>query len=111
MRKIGQQVRLGNNGGGAPNPARPVENEFPQLGKDTLLNFNRSVMRRQDLSLILLEFRSRKPLRIYQCLLSFVIRGSQRLIGLRYLDVIAEDRVVADLQRTNSRSFAFAFLD
>ena len=74
-----------------------------KLSKDPLLNLDAAIVRGQNLDLVLLQLRRRKPLRIHQRLLALVIRRSHREIRLRDLDVVAEHRVVAHLQRTNSR--------
>ena len=55
------------------------------------------------LTFVFLQLRRGEPLRIYQRLLALIVRRSQRKIGLRDLDVIAEDRVIANLQRSDSR--------
>ena len=71
----------------------------------------RPVVRGENLALVLLQLRRGKPLRVHQRLLALVVRRRQRQVRLRDLDVIAEDRVIAHLQRADSRPLPLAIFD
>ncbi len=67
--------------------------------------------RRKHLAFQFLQFRRGVAFRVGQGLLAFIAGGNQRHVGLRDLDVIAEDVVEADFQRLNAGRAAFARFD
>src|SRR5208337_4096350 len=79
-----------------------------QLGKETPLDFDNLLLGVENLGFILFQLRSREALGIYQRLLPLVVGGRVVQVGLRNLNVVAEDGVELYLERPNPRSLAFA---
>ena len=111
MRKIRQQICLRHSSRTSPDAAASLKHGPAQLHKDALLNFDRPIVRGEYLALVFLQLRRRKPLGIHQRLLALIVRRSQREVGLGDLDVISEDRVIANFQRTDPRTLPLALFD
>ena len=111
VREVGQQVRLGHGGRRALDPPGGLQHGTAQLRKNPLLNLDRPLVRGQNLALVFLQLRRRKPLGVDQRLLTLVIGRRQRLVGLGNLNVIAENRVITHLQRVNSCPLPLPLLD
>ena len=90
---------------------RRFENEFPQLGKDPLLNFDAAVVRGEDFAFVVLQLRRGEALGIDQRLFALVVGRREREVRLGDLDVVAEDRVIAHLQRADAGALPLALLD
>ena len=111
VRETCQQVRLGHGRGAAADAAGAFENELSQLGKDALLDFDAAVVRGEDFAFVVFQFRRGEAFRIHQRLLALVVGGRERQVRLGDLDVIAEDRVIAHLQRSDASALPFTVLD
>ncbi len=53
MRKVREQVCLGDDGGGAADAAGGVEHDSAQLGEDALFDLDGAVVRGENLALVL----------------------------------------------------------
>jgi len=81
------------------------------LAEQFVLAFIRAFFRADDLILALFEFRRDEPLGVLEGLATLVVLGHRLEVRVRHLDVVAVNRVVADLQRVDSGPLAFALLE
>src|SRR5664279_1661647 len=98
QRGLPDASRLGGDGGAQLRKQAPLDLDYLLLGVEHL-------------NLILFQLRRGKALGVDQGLLAFVFPGREVQVRLRYLEVIAEDAVELDLQRTDAGTLAFALLD
>ena len=109
--EVGQQVDL-RDGGAAPADAPGgAQDELPQLLGHLLLDFDATLVRRQDAAFEVLQFRSGEPLCVHQRLLALIVARDAAKIRLGDLDVVAEDRVEAHFERRDAGAGALALLD
>src|SRR5882672_5462737 len=64
-----------------------------------------------DQRFMLFQLQREEAFGVRQCLFAYVISGRELQVRLRDLDVVTEDLVVADLERTYSAAFALARLE
>ena len=79
--------------------------------EQVVLDVARAVLRREHARLVLLQLRRDVALGVLQRLLAHVVGGDFLLVRVRDLDVIAEDLVVADLERGDFRALDLARLE
>ena len=109
--KRSQHIDFGQRQRGLPDAARLAGNRDPQLREQPPLDLDDFLLRVEHLDLVLLQLRRGKALGVNQGLLAFVLRRREMQVRLGNLEVIAEDAVELDLQRTDASSLTFALLD
>ncbi len=87
------------------------EHARAQAPKDALLDLDAAVVRGENLAFVFFQFRRREPFRIHQRLLALVVGGGHGEVRLGDLDVVAEDRVIADLERADAGALPLALFD
>ncbi len=92
-------------------PLRMARGQLPHFREDPLLQREDLLFGVQHLALVILQLRRGEALRVHQRLLALVIRRREMQIGVRDLDVIAEDVVEPDLQRLNAGARALPRFD
>ena len=107
----GGDIQLRDRGRRGANALRLLRRLLPDFGEDALLDFEDLLFGGQNLALVFLQLRRGEALRVDQGLLAFVIGGGEVEIGLRDLDVVAEDIVEADFERADAGAVAFAGFD
>ena len=85
--------------------------EGHDVGIDALLENEHLLLGAENLLLVLLELLGDVTLGIGQRLFAYPRRGDLVPVGVTDLDVVAEDVVVADLERRDARCLALALLD
>src|ERR1035437_6757440 len=96
---------------GLPDASRLGGNRATQLRKQAPLNLDYLLLGVEHLDLVLLQLWRGKALGVDQGLLAFVLPRREVQVRLGDLQVIAEDAVELDLQRTDASALAFALLD
>ena len=110
-REARKHIEFGNDGGGLPNAARLFGDPVANLLKELLLDLEHLFFGSQDLLFVFLQFRCDESFGADQRLLAIVVLRNQVKIRFGDLDVVAEDSVEANLQRSDSGSLAFADFD
>src|SRR5664280_2854327 len=98
QRSLPDASRLGGDGGAQLRKQAPLDLDYLLLGVEYL-------------HLVLFQLRRGKALGVDQGLLAFVLPRREVQVRLGDLEVIAEDAVELDLQRTDAGALAFALLD
>src|SRR5664280_800271 len=98
QRGLPDASRLGGDGGAQLRKQAPLDLDYLLLGVEHL-------------DLVLLQLWRGKALGVDQGLLTFVLPRREAQVRLGDLEVIAEDAVELDLQRTDTGALAFALLD
>ncbi len=111
MGEVGQQIGFGYGRRGAANAACGFEDRVSQLGEEAFFDLDGSIVGGEDLALVFLQLGGRESLRIDQGLLALIVGWGEGQVRLRDFDVIAEDRVIADLERADAGALAFTFLN
>ena len=109
--KGGEGVDLRHRRGGLLDAGGLGGDPLAQLGEQLVLQGHHPVRGGQNLLLQVLQFLGDVPLAVHQGLLTDV--GVRHLVlkGVGYLDIVAEDLVVADLQRSDAGALLFPGLD
>ena len=92
-------------------PDRRGRDRFPHLLEQPVLQVQDLLFRAQDLLLVLLQLRRDEPLGVGQRLLADIVLRHVREIRLGDLDIVAEDPVVAHLERIDAGPLPLALLD
>ncbi len=111
VREAGEQVDLCDAPRGLAHACSGIEQVAAQLGEDAALDLAGSLLRRQDLGLVLLELGRGEAFGVDEGLLALVVGGDGLGVGLGDLDVVAEDVVEADFERADAGALALAFFD
>ena len=93
MCKAGEQIDLGDTSRRLANATRIAQQLRAKLCKDATLDLPRTLLRREDLGLIVFQLWRGEPLRVDQRLLALVVSGHGLRIGLGHFKVITEDAV------------------
>src|SRR5688572_23765476 len=96
---------------GSENGGTDRRDRAEELVIQTQLDGDRLLLGTEDLFFERLEVGRDVALRVRERLLADVIRRSLGQVRFRDLDVVAEDRVVADLERADAGTFALARFD
>ena len=106
-----EHVKLRQRRGG--NLQRPgmLRDLGAQFLEQFALEGDRALLRAQDAVLVLLELLGDEPFRVRHRLLADVFRRCGRELGAGDFDVVAEDFVVADLERLDARALLFGGLE
>ena len=103
-----EHVELRDGRGGAPQAPLACA-AIPSAPRRKLaLDFEDALVGGENFALVFLQLGRGEALGIHQRLLALVVRGREMQIGLRNLDVVAEDLVEANLQRGDAGAFALA---
>ena len=105
-----ENVQAGDGGGDALEPRRLAGHGLPGLLKDPIFDLGHPLLGVEDLFLVGLELGSEEALRADEGLLADVVRRDLGEIGLRDVDVIAEDLVVPDLEGRDARPLPLGLL-
>ena len=111
MREVGEQIGFGNGCRGAADASGCFEDGLAQFDEDAFLDFNASVVCGEDLALEFFELGRGETFGVDQGLLALVIGWRKGHVGLGDLDVVTEDRVIADLEGTDAGAGAFALFN
>ncbi len=109
--KAGEQIRLRHCCGAGADSSGSLQQLLPQGSKQHFFQLDRPLLRAQDIALVCLQLRRGEALGIHQRLLAFVVGRSQCQIAFADLDVVAKDRVVTHLQRTDAGARPLALFD
>src|SRR5207244_3967702 len=107
----GEDIELGNHCRGLPDAFGLLGNAAANVLKNILLDLENLLFSGEDLFFVFFQLRRDEPLGADQRLLAIVIAGNQVQVGLRNLDVIAEDFIESNFQRTDARAPAFTRLN
>lgn len=106
-----QTVDAGHDGRVVQQRLQRAADGGQQLGIDALLELEHLLLGAEDLLFVLLELLGDVALGVGEGLFADPAGGNLLLVGIAHLDVVAEDVVVADLERRDPRRLALALLD
>ncbi len=106
-----QDIKNGQVLGHLLQPGDLLSDFFPDLKEKLVFQLVDPGLGSQHPVFVFLQLRGDKPFAVNQGLFPLVIGGHQRQVGLGYLNVIAKNLVVADLQRGDTRPFSLPFLN
>ena len=109
--EAGQNIEFRQHRGGLADAPRLGGHLAPDGEEQVALEGLASFLGVQDLGFQFFQLRRGEPFGVHQRLLALVVRRSKVQIGLRDLDVVAEDAVEADLERGDAGALAFAGFD
>src|SRR3989441_2252702 len=103
-----EDVELGDGARGLPDSAGFAGHAPPDLNEQVPFKCAALILRAQDLGLEFLKFRRRESFGVHQGLLALVVGGGKMEIGFRNLDVVTEDVVEPDFERSDTGALPLA---
>ena len=111
LREAAKRVNLRQRNRGFLDFVQLCADKITDFRENALLECKQTLVRRENLALDFFQLLGDVTLAVGESLLADIILGNLVLEAVGNLDVIAENAVVSDLQRADTRSLALAFLN